>query len=87
MNEELKEAAEKWADDMYGSGEKEIQHGFIAGAQWQKEQVIEVMKYMCGYTDFPARQEGQGAYYWRTIMREKFKEIGIEITENVDKIA
>ena len=65
---------------------------FIAGAQWQERQstqmytaeqwvkiedVLSVIKYMCGYTDFPERQEGQGVYYWRTILREKFEEIGV----------
>lgn len=42
------------------------------------QSVIEVLKYMCGYTDFPQRKEGEGAYYWRKILRNKFEEIGVK---------
>jgi hypothetical protein len=49
------------------------------GDMVSKSDVIEVMKYMCGYTDFPGLQEGQGAFYWRSILREKMREIGVEI--------
>lgn len=66
---------------------------FIEGAkfcaQWQhsqsdlvsKEKVIEVLKWACGYYDFPEKQPGQGNYYWRTHLRAKMKEIGIEIPQ------
>lgn len=41
--------------------------------------IIDIFKWLLGYTDFPQRQEGEGQYYWRTHLREKLKAIGIEI--------
>lgn len=39
---------------------------------------IEIYRWLLGHDDFPARQEGQGMYYWRTPLREKLLEMGID---------
>lgn len=39
----------------------------------------EIYKWLLGYSDFPARKQGEGAYYWRKELRKKLKEIGVEI--------
>lgn len=39
----------------------------------------EVYKWLLGYTDFPERKPGEGAYYWRKELRKKLKQIGVEI--------
>lgn len=43
-------------------------------------QQMEVFKWLLGYYDFPEPPEtGRPRYYWRTHLRDKLKEIGIEI--------
>lgn len=88
----LEEAENIWASHEYGEiflGGSAIvaARSFYEGSQWQaknsdlinKDVVIEVLKFMCGYTDFPEKQQGESNFYWRTILRKKFAEIGIEI--------
>ncbi len=39
---------------------------------------IEIYRWLLGHEDFPARQDGQGVYYWRTPLRKKLLKIGID---------
>jgi|GEM_PF-5157468 len=41
----------------------------------------DVYAWLFGYTDFPMRKEGEGAYWWRKYLRDKLTELGIEFTE------
>ncbi len=44
------------------------------------EKQIEVFKWLLGYYDFPEPPaEGRPRYYWRSHLRDKLKEIGVEI--------
>ena len=53
----------------------------IPSGMLDKKDVMKVMRWLLGYDKgFPARKEGEGAYYWRTELREKIrKELGIVI--------
>lgn len=49
---------------------------------WEEKQqqgIFEIFEWLLGYNDFPERQDGEGAYYWRTHLREKLKTIGFDI--------
>jgi len=43
---------------------------------------IKIYRWLCGYFDFPIREEGDGAYYWRSHLRNKLKKIGISTLKN-----
>jgi len=43
---------------------------------------IKIYRWLCGYFDFPIREEGDGAYYWRSHLRNKLKKIGISTLRN-----
>ena len=51
------------------------------GRPFPRIEVLKLMAWLLGYTDFPERKEGDGPYYWRTHLREKIKAMGIEISE------
>lgn len=36
--------------------------------------------WLLGYTDFPARKEGDGTYYWRSILRKRLADAGFNIS-------
>ena len=42
---------------------------------------LEIFSWLLGYTDFPERQTGQGAYWWRSVLREKLKDVGIKVLD------
>lgn len=44
----------------------------------EREKHIEIYRWLVGYYDFPERQEGVGAYWWRSHLMDKLKAIGIE---------
>lgn len=43
------------------------------------DEVMDVLEWLHGYNDFPERGEKEGAYYWRTHLRNKLSQIGIDI--------
>ncbi len=42
-------------------------------------EIMQIFEWLLGYTTFPQREEGEGAYYWRTHLRKKLSALGIEI--------
>lgn len=45
-----------------------------------RAKAVEIFKWLLGYYDFPEPPtEGRAKYYWRTNLRDKLKEIGIEV--------
>jgi hypothetical protein len=40
------------------------------------KETIEIFKWLLGYSDFPERKEGEGAYWWRKELRVKLNDIG-----------
>jgi predicted Abi (CAAX) family protease len=43
----------------------------------ETDKFLEIFVWLQGYTDFPAREEGDYLYYWRRHLSKKLKEIGI----------
>jgi hypothetical protein len=41
--------------------------------------VLEVFRWLLGYTDFPERQKGDGLYWWRKELRQKLKALNIDV--------
>lgn len=39
----------------------------------------EIMIWLLGYNDFPAKGASDGNYYWRSHLRKKLKHIGVKI--------
>lgn len=42
--------------------------------------------WLLGYTDFPERQEGDGSYYWRSLLFNKLKDSGFDLSLPVSTI-
>lgn len=57
---------------------KEFATARAEGAQEEREKHIEIYRWLVGYYDFPERQDGMGAYWWRSHLMDKLKNIGIE---------
>lgn len=47
-----------------------------------KQALSEVVRWALGYSDFPARREGEPAFYWRTHLRNKLNDFGYFISED-----
>jgi len=87
---ELKEAFEKILNEDglyeatgtigYKQAQKAMHSAYTIGQQGREKELIEVFKWLLGYYDFPEPPpEGRPRYYWRSHLRDKLKEIGIEI--------
>lgn len=57
---------------------KELAIARAEGAQEERKKHIEIYRWLVGYYDFPERQDGMGAYWWRSHLMDKLKNIGIE---------
>jgi hypothetical protein len=44
----------------------------------KEETVMEVFRWLLGYSDFPINEDGKSPYYWRPELRKKMAELGIE---------
>ena len=62
LHEKLKEAEKRGRGDGIVSMTKKIRP---------------ILRWLFGYTDFPMRKDGEGAYWWRTYLREKLKKNGL----------
>lgn len=74
MKQTLKEAARKYADEIYDPADRgilyrETQDDFIAGAEWQKQKAIEVYRNLCpSYKVMPRYECGNYSHRqeWKT---------------------
>ena len=44
----------------------------------ERSKHTEIYRWLCGYYDFPERLKGMGAYWWRSHLMEKLRQIGIK---------
>lgn len=61
----------------------EVRKGLNSQLQAEKEKHMEIFRWLLGYTDFPAKQEGDGDYYWRKGLRQKLESTGIDFKKEV----
>ena len=53
----------------------------------QREEIKGVIEWLLGYKDFPQRQEGEGAYYWRSYLRKKLEKTEFaDILKEINKL-
>lgn len=45
----------------------------------RNDEVQPIFEWLLGHTDFPARKDREGAYYWRKELRKKLNKIGLTI--------
>lgn len=77
LNDALKQLRKKFEKSTFASAL--YWAGYAAATKKKNKQLKELLIWLLGYTDFPQRKEGEGAYYWRKHLRKKLKEQGIEI--------
>ena len=80
--EKIEEKAYSYACDKYAVACNEFdlcKEDFANGYTTCNDEVQPIFEWLLGHTDFPARKDGDGAYYWRKELRKKLNEIGLTI--------
>lgn len=49
----------------------------LVSQKFTEEKAIKIFRWLLGYTDFPPRKDGEGAYWWRSNLRVLLNSIGI----------
>ena len=85
LDKEVGDAHDK-ARDYFTKGDMAFIHtqikeaeerGRRSGIVSMTKKIRPILRWLFGYTDFPMRKDGEGAYWWRTYLREKLKKNGL----------